>query len=157
MPFDQAKLNDRVVEACRFLAAAMPRHFAGMHVADRDGFVEIELLNPYRSDRPLQVSTDRGELTVAFAGCHSHYDDGQGTSDEAGAVGEMIARAVLVATGAEVVHAVWSGGRGLAGGWLAAAADPAKRFDAFPAADRVQIIAWEPWADAEVRRERGGA
>lgn len=148
----QDHLNERAIEATGFLAKVLPRHLVGMRLDERDGHCEIRLGNPFDSDRSICISTERCELTVSFGECHTHYDNCSGAEDEASIVGEMVVKVVLIASGREASFSAWAGNRCLGGGWLPAGADGHKELAYFPEADRLQVVAWEPWSDREILR-----
>ncbi|MDB5351783.1 MAG: hypothetical protein JWN86_3030 [Planctomycetota bacterium] len=154
MAIEQSQLNERAIEAAGFLAKAMPRRLAGMRVGEQGGHCEIELDNPFESDRPVLISTAGGEVTVSFGECHTHYDDLRGMEDEATLVEQMVVKAILLTSGAEVSYSAWSGDRCLGCGWLREGVDRRDGFGHFPEADRLKFVGWEPWGDAELCRNR---
>jgi hypothetical protein len=152
VPIDQALLNNLTTAAGEFLSRSLPRHFDGVRVAERDGHCEVALGNPHRPDHPMRISTAGGEVTVEFGECHTHFDSAHAAWGEAELVGEMIVKVVTLAGGAEASYSAWAGGRCFGGGWLPAGSDGGKEFGYFPEADRLKVVAWEPWNDREVHR-----
>jgi hypothetical protein len=153
---DQAVLDEQVAEAVSFLARVLPRHIAGLRHEHKDGHREFGLGNPYDPDRSLGISTQDGEITLWFGECHNHYADWTGAS-EAELVGEMVVKVVLLLTGAERSYSAWAGDDCLGGGWLRGGAEPREAFAHFPRVDRLKVVSWAPWEDADIRRDGPGS
>jgi hypothetical protein len=150
MTVDPSVLDERVAEAVSFLARALPRHIAALRHERRDDHCEFQVENPHDAGRPLGISTQDGEITLWFGECHDHYSDFGGAS-EAELVGEMVVKVVLLVSGAERSYSAWAGDSCLGGGWLPAGAETREPFAHFPRADRLKVVGWAPWDDAQVR------
>jgi hypothetical protein len=156
MAIDQSLLNELTTNAAEFLANSLPRHLNGMTLDERDGSCEIVLENPYQPDAPIRISTAGGEVTLEFGLCHSHFSSSDGSWSEADLVGEMVVKVAALVGGFEASYAAWAGDRCLGGGWLPKGATGREPFDHFPEADRIKVVAWEPWNNRDIRRSEPG-
>lgn len=156
MPVDQELLNRLTTEAAEFLARSLPRHVAGIKLEDRDGHCEIELDCPYQDNQPIRISTAGGEVTLEFGHCHTHFDRSDGSQPEVNMVGEMVVKVAVLVGGYEASYSAWAGERCLGGGWLPTKADGGEQLGHFPLADRLVVVAWEPWDDREIHRTQPG-
>jgi hypothetical protein len=148
---DQDRLNERVIAAVDVLGRYLNDCFADIRTHERGRHCEIALVNPHDPNRPIEVSTADGEITVSFGECHEHFNGLMDGTDEAGLVVEMVAKVVLLAGGSEVSYSAWSGDNCLGGGWLRAGTGGEEVYRYFPQADRIKIVGWAPRNDAELR------
>lgn len=152
MSIDQSRLNEVTITAAEFLMRSLPRQLNGMRRQERDGYCELVLENPFNPDEPMKISTANGEVTLEFGQAHSHYSDNDGSWNESEIVGEMIIKVVKLASGVEASYSAWAGDACLGGGWLRPGSDGRVEFEYFPSADRLKIVAWEPWNDQTLER-----
>lgn len=152
MPIDQTLLNEQAAEAAKALVDALAQGIAGITLAERDGYCEIELVNPFKANEPIRISTENAELTFEFGQCHTHFYDYDGLQSEADLVEQMVGKVERIVGGEEASYSAWAGEGCFGGGWLPVNGDGREQSNYFPRADRLQVVAWEPGNDREICR-----
>ncbi|MDB6134504.1 MAG: hypothetical protein JWM59_2747 [Verrucomicrobiales bacterium] len=147
MSIDQAKLNSRTRDAIHDYCALLPTTVGAVTEQSRDAGVKFTVANPLMSDRPLEVSTENGELTVYFATGHYHIADyGQGR-----AVAELVEDMILGIAGIfgaiSCCYAAYAGDRVLDGGLIRGSSDDVRSVNPWSKADKIQIYCWDGSGD----------
>ena len=96
MPIDQSTLNRLVGDAILKLSSLFPTRLGVVSEAARDKGMLFTIANPWSSERPIEISTTDGDLTVLFG--ESRFNiNGRGLErDESELIEDMILRIAYI-------------------------------------------------------------
>lgn len=150
MNISQEKLNKLTFDSAKFLAGTFTSYISGIRKEDIKNYVDIYLDNPSQPAKPLFLSTENEEITVAFGETHDHISAYNNETEEE-LIEEMIIGIVKIITGVEKTYSAWDKGK-----WLGCGVLKSKPFtddlkdSIFKDAKLFKVVAWNANDNEEI-------
>lgn len=151
MDISQEKLNNLAIESTTFLADKLKSSINSIKIEKKEDYVDISLDNPSQPNKPLWISTDSKEITIAFAESHYHISSYNDETEEQ-LIEQMIIGIINIVSGLEKTYSAWKGEKCLGGGSLSAEFnDNSIKDKSFKDAEIFKIVAWDISGNNEIK------